>query len=289
MTDKITSPSKQIALYLAFLFLFSSCFYFLIIRSGSLRNAHGLYVLGLMWCPGLAAMTTLLLSGRALAELGWIRGPAKYLWISWFVPLLYATIAYTIVWITGVGGFGNSDFTGKLANAMHLTGPRWLSVGLGLLLVSSLGLIGNLASALGEEIGWRGLLVPELFRKFSYTSTALVSGLVWALWHYPILIFSDYNAGTRTWYALTCFTTMVIAISFIFAWFRLKSGSLWTGALLHASHNLYIQDIFSPLTRDTGKTAWYIDEFGAILPLVAIGFAIYFWRRRGELVRPSGP
>ena len=37
-----------------------------------------------------------------------------------------------------------------------------------------------------------------------------------------------------------------IAISFVFAWMRLKSGSLWTGALLHASHNLYVQTIFTP-------------------------------------------
>jgi hypothetical protein len=65
---------------------------------------------------------------------------------------------------------------------------------------------------------------------------------------------------------------------------RLKSGSLWTGALLHASHNLYVQAIFTPLTRDTGKTAWFIDEFGAILPLVAVAFAVYFWTRRGELM-----
>ena len=76
---------------------------------------------------------------------------------------------------------------------------------------------------------------------------------------------------------------MVIADSFIFAWMRLKSGSLWTGAILHASHNLYIQSILSPLTADTGKTEWFIGEFGAVLPVITIGFAIYFWRRRGEL------
>jgi len=104
---------------------------------------------------------------------------------------------------------------------------------------------------------------------------------------YPLLIWSDYNSGTPTWYSLTCFTVMVISVSFIFAWMRLKSGSLWTGALLHASHNLYVQGIFTPLTRDTGKTAWFIDEFGAVLPLVALGFGIYFWSRRNELTRNS--
>src|SRR5262249_37659031 len=141
--------------------------------------------------------------------------------------------------------------------------------------------------ALGEEIGWRGLLVPELFKTFGFTMTALISGAVWSSWHYPVLIWGDYNAGTPTWYALACFTVMVMSISFIFAWMRLKSGSLWTGAILHASHNLYIQGIFTPMTRNVGKTAWYIDEFGAVLPLVALGFAIYFWRKGHEL-RPTG-
>jgi hypothetical protein len=68
---------------------------------------------------------------------------------------------------------------------------------------------------------------------------------------------------------------------------RLKSGSLWTGALLHASHNLYVQGIFTPLTRNTGKTAWFIDEFGAILLLVVLGFGIYFWSRRNEVTRTA--
>ena len=53
--------------------------------------------------------------------------------------------------------------------------------------------------------------------------------------------------------------------------------------MLHASHNLFVQAIFTPLTRNTGKTSWFIDEFGAVLPLVIIGFAIYYWRRRREL------
>ena len=76
---------------------------------------------------------------------------------------------------------------------------------------------------------------------------------------------------------------MVLVISFIFAWIRLKSGSLWTAALLHASHNLYVQSIFTPLTHNSGNTPWFIDEFGVVLPIVTIAFAIFFWSRRGEL------
>ena len=277
------SSARQIAIYLLLVFACSSIFYFLVLRAHSLGAGAGLYVFGLMWCPALAGMATLKLGGRNLGELGWKWPEKKYAIQSWFMPLLYAFITYAIVWCFRLGGFPNHEFMETIAARMGLRTSPIISTFVYILLAGSFGLAKSLGSALGEEIGWRGFLVPELFKNLGFTGTALVSGVVWACWHYPLLIWADYNSGTPTWYGLTCFTVLVIAISFIFAWMRLRSGSLWTGALLHASHNLYIQGIFTPLTRNTAKTVWYIDEFGAVLPLVALGFAIYFWRRRGEL------
>jgi membrane protease YdiL (CAAX protease family) len=277
------SSRQQVAIYLAFVLAFSSVFYFLILRAHTLSAGAGLYVSGIMWCPALAAMATLKINGRRLSELGWRWPQPKFALQSWFVPLLYASVTYAIVWLGGLGGFPNREFMTQLAMRMGLHASPGLSTILYVLLAGSFGLMGSLARALGEEIGWRGFLVPELFKTFGFTSTALISGVVWSCWHYPVLIWGDYNAGTPSWYGLSCFTVMVLSISFVFAWLRLKSGSLWTGAILHASHNLYIQAIFTPMTRNTGKTAWYIDEFGAVLPLVALGFAIYFWRKRSEL------
>ena len=277
----------QVLTYLVIVFAFSSFFYFLILHSGSLGNGRGLYVLGLMWCPALAGMLTLRLNGRSISDLGWKWGQTKYQVRSWYVPILYSSIAYAIVWIFHFGAFGNPEYYDSLTKTMHLGGSPWISIVTGIALMGTYGMIRSVSSALGEEIGWRGFLVPELSKTTSFTATSLISGIVWSLWHYPILIYGDYNAGTPTWYGLTCFTVMVISISFVFAWMRLKSGSLWTGAILHGSHNLYIQGIFTPLTRNTGKTAWFIDEFGCVLPLVAIVFAIYFWSKRRELPASS--
>jgi membrane protease YdiL (CAAX protease family) len=273
----------QVLTYLIIVFAFSSFFYFLILHSGSLGNGRGLYVLGLMWCPALAGMLTLRLNGRSISDLGWKWGETKYQIRSWYIPILYASVAYAIVWVFRLGAFGNPEYYDSLTKTMHLGGSPWISIVMGIALTGTYGMIRSVSSALGEEIGWRGFLVPELSKTTSFTATSLISGIVWSLWHYPILIYGDYNAGTPTWYGLTCFTVMVISMSFVFAWMRLKSGSLWTGAILHGSHNLYIQGIFTPLTRNTGKTAWFIDEFGCVLPLVAIAFAIYFWSKRREL------
>ncbi|MDP9338761.1 MAG: CPBP family intramembrane metalloprotease [Acidobacteriota bacterium] len=279
------SSRQQVAIYLLLVFGFSSLFYFLMLKAHTLDAGGGMFVFGIMWCPALAALATLKLNSGNVQELGWKWPMTKYVVQSWYVPLFYATITYVIVWSAGLGGFPNHEFMGHLVPTIGLRVSPMLSTVVYVLVAGSFGVIKSMASALGEEIGWRGFLVPQLFKSFGFTATALISGVIWACWHFPLLIWGDYNSGTPTWFGLTCFTVLVISISFVFAWMRLKSGSLWTGAILHASHNLYIQAIFTPLTRNTGKTAWYIDEFGAVLPLVAVGSAIYFWSRRNELTQ----
>jgi uncharacterized protein len=51
------------------------------------------------------------------------------------------------------------------------------------------------AAATGEEIGWRGFLVPELAKILPFSGVALVSGLIWASWHYPITAIVYRDAG----------------------------------------------------------------------------------------------
>ncbi len=76
---------------------------------------------------------------------------------------------------------------------------------------------------------------------------------------------------------------MVVASGVIFAWFRLRSASLWTGVVMHTSHNVFIQQFFTPITQNTGRTNYFIDEFGLLVPAIVLLFAIYFWTRRREL------
>ena len=280
----MSDSRKQVGTYLLLVFAISSIFYFLIIKSGHLGAAGGSYVFGIMWSPALAAVLTKKIHGQNLSTLGWKWGNPRYQLWSYLIPLIYAAVAYISVWTFHLGGFYNHDFIARVGASFGLGPlPNWFAMALYFVFCSTTGVIRSCASALGEEIGWRGLLVPQLARTFSYTTTALASGCVWALWHFPLLIFADYNSGTPTWYALSCFAVMVISISFVFAWMRLKSGSLWTAALLHGSHNLFIQQFFDPITSDTGRTKYVIGEFGYALAIVSVLFAIYFWTRRHEL------
>src|SRR5258708_9940716 len=186
---------RQIGIYVVLVFTFSSVFYFTALRADNLGAGSGMYVLGLMWCPALAAMTTLKANGRSLAELGWKWPEKKYALGSWLIPLCYAAIAYLIVWCAGLGGFPNHEFMDKLVVLMGLHASPAVSTVIYVLLVGTFGLAKSLASALGEEIGWRGFLVPQLFKSVGFTGTALISGSIWACWHYPLLILGHYNGG----------------------------------------------------------------------------------------------
>jgi membrane protease YdiL (CAAX protease family) len=282
----VNSPDsrKPLAIYLVLTFALSSIFYFLVIRAGHLAAAGGMYVTGLMWCPAIAAILTCILTGRPVASLGWRWGQWRYQVASYFIPLGYATATYAIVWATGLGGFYNTAFVSHLMSRFGTATPG-AAIALYLLFGGTVGMVFSCVTALGEEIGWRGFLVPELAKRTSFTGTALITGAIWSVWHYPVLLFADYNAGTEAWYGVACFTVMVLGISFVFAWMRLKSGSLWTGVLLHASHNLFIQSFFDPITRDTGRTRYFIGEFGAGLAIAAVVTGAYFWSRRAEVER----
>ncbi|GEJ44736.1 CPBP family intramembrane glutamic endopeptidase [Chryseobacterium sp. ON_d1] len=274
---------KNIATYLILTLLFCLPVYYMCIRTGKLGGGIISYATIVMWCPAIAALLTCRIRNIPVSSLGWKWGLTKYQIMAYCIPVLYTFIPYLIIWMSGAGGFYNHEFVAEVGKGMGWNLSDGLTIILYIILMSSFGMVRSIGSALGEEIGWRGLLTPQLAKINSYTATSLWMGLIWSIYHYPLLLFSNYNSGGPKWLALLCFTIMIFASCFIFTWLRLKSGSLWTGAILHASHNLFIQSIFTPLTADTGNTNYYIDEFGIALPIATAIVAYFFWRKRDEL------
>jgi membrane protease YdiL (CAAX protease family) len=275
---------RQILVFLLLAFAFSCLPYYLIIHSGHVLVGNGLGGALLMWCPGLAAIVTCALLRIDVASLGWNWRPLRYQLWSYAIPILYALPVYLVVWVLMRGSFSFSDFANPLGTAFGFPQhPRAAALLLAVPAYATVGVIGGMARTLGEEIGWRGFLFPRLVQRTGFTPACFLMGIVWAVWHYPVLLFADYNAGTSPAFALTCFTLMVLAASFIWGWLRLKSGSLWTSAILHASHNAFIQVIFDGMTKPVGRTLYITTEFGAGLVVTMWVAAVYFWTRRGEV------
>lgn len=282
-----TRTQLSILVYLVLTFAFSAVFYRLIIHHGSLSAGKGLFVLGLMWSPGASGLLTRLLFQGNLRGHGWGWGKTKYQVASYWIPLAYAAAVYVPLWIFGFSNFhapGLARFSERL---LHHGRGTPSSVVLFFLFIATVGMAGSCISALGEELGWRGFLVPQLAKIMPFRGVALASGILWSLWHYPLILLANYHGEGPTWYSLMCFTVMVIGIAFLFAWMRLKSGSVWTGMFLHASHNIFIQSFFDPLTRPSLATKYLTTEFGAGLAILAIVIALIFYGKRGELCQPE--
>jgi membrane protease YdiL (CAAX protease family) len=290
LLESLTMPpaARQILAFLALAFAFSSIPYALIIHSGHLASGGGMAVRFIMWCPALAALATCALFRIDLATLGWNWRPAKYVGLAYLLPWLYALPVYVACWLVIRGSFAFSAYAARAATSWGFDkSPGFPAWALAILLTAAIGITGSLSTALGEEIGWRGFLLPRLTGHFGFTIGCLFSGLIWAVWHFPLLLFADYNSGTDKRYALACFTVMIIGSSFQMGWLRLKSGSLWPCAMLHASHNLIIQSILDQLTTQSGAALYVTTEFGFGLALTCAAVAVFFWIRRREVENPA--
>jgi membrane protease YdiL (CAAX protease family) len=260
---------RELATFLILTFGLSSIFYVLCSRAGSLTAGGGLYVFLLMWCPGVSALATRLIYQHNVRGEGWKWGPTRYEIAGYLLPIVYAVVAYTAVWLTRLGGVDVSRFHGS----------AWRFI--------VFGTFASVLSALGEELGWRGFLVPKLAEGLTFTRTAIVVGVIWAAWHVPLIIGADYNGGTSPAYSIACFAIMVVAISFPLTWLRLRSRSVWPAVLLHASHNLFIQGFFDVVTVDTGTTKYMVGEFGAALAIVTAVTGYIFWTMRDRVPAPA--
>ncbi|HXP65113.1 MAG TPA: type II CAAX endopeptidase family protein [Steroidobacteraceae bacterium] len=278
----VQKQSLNILCFLALTALFSSFFWTLIISAGHVGAGRGLYVAGLMWCPAFAAVATVRLRHLDWESLGLRWGGARFALFSYLTPLAYAAIGYALIWSFGFGFFPDPAAIAAIAQKLDwtITAPAAF-LPLYFLLVGTTQMISSVAHALGEEIGWRGFLTPLMVQRLGFTGGSVLVGLIWAAWHMPLLLFADYNSGTPWWVSMPCFTALTVGSSVIMTWFRLASNSVWPAAILHASHNLFIQGFFTPLTGARGDvTAYVIDEFGVAVPLIIVLFAIGFWLNR---------
>lgn len=120
----------------------------------------------------------------------------------------------------------------------------------------------------GEEIGWRGYALPRLQSRYSALYSALVIGLIWALWHVAVYIRS-FNPVWFAWYVVS-----VIAKSVLITWaYNGTRGSLLLATLYHAMWNT--SGIFLPITTrlsqaDIGTYAYVVLSEVAVAAVITV-------------------
>jgi membrane protease YdiL (CAAX protease family) len=184
---------QRVGFFVILTYAISAPFEYMAIVAGSMGAAGGLYALGGMWSPGIAAFITALVFRKEVGSFGWRWGKTRYQIWSILIPFLYCLIGYGLVWLFGLGGLMSDQIPRRLTH---------LAIGF------SIGCV----AALGEEIGWSGFLVPELAKSYGFTTAALTRGIVWSVWHYPMIIAGIYrNACIQTFFTRITSATAITA------------------------------------------------------------------------------
>ena len=121
----------------------------------------------------------------------------------------------------------------------------------------------NMLLAIGEEAGWRGFLYPALRERMPRSRAAIITGVVWGLWHAP-LIAMGYNYGTDYLgfpvLGIVAMTIFCMAFGTFLCFLRERSGSVWPCALAHGSLNAV-----------AGLGMWFSRSAGGILGPMPLG------------------
>lgn len=273
---------KELVTFVVILLVLSTSCYLPIVQTHSIKAGNGLCSSLLMWCPGASAILTRLICAEPRKEflktLGLLPGKPIFWLVAYLLPILYGLVAYSFIWISGIGGFPDDKFFVWALSTFPKLSSNVAAAAL-ILQLMTIDFVMNLHRGLGEELGWRGFLVPRLMDSWSFVKTSTVIGLGWGLWHFPAILLTNYNLGAPYWVALPCFIVLTISISFILTWLRMKSKSVWPCAILHISHNMAIQGIFTPLTKMKEHTVYFIDEFGIVLATVSAITAFIIWKK----------
>ena len=249
---------------------------YMIISAGGLRafGGYGAYVI--MWIPGVLSLVFRLAGREGFRDVGWRLRPVRYLGWGYLIPAACGLTTYGLAWAAGAVSFAPPS---RVLEAGGSPVMIWLvtagvNATLGVLLASLL--------SLGEELGWRGYLVTRLVEGRVPFPLAL-SGVVWGVWHLPMVLFGDYATSELPWLSGLQFMAVVTLAGVLLGWLRLASGSVWTAVVAHSAHNVFYQGILDAWFK--GRLERYLAGEQGVFSMLAYGVVVLWLHLRGHLRR----
>lgn len=199
-----------------------------------------------MFAPLLAVVLISRGISGAKTGIGWrpnLRGHLRYYLFAWFGPSLFSVAGAALYFAVFPGQFDPAlgFFTAQIPSGTQLPMSGQALLAMQILLAFTAAPFFNMIFALGEEAGWRGFMTPWFCDKYGKTRGLLLSGLIWAVWHWPLILFSGYEYGIG--YAGAPFTGIAAMCLFTFAfgtalsWVYDRTESIWAPALMHGAAN----------------------------------------------------
>ncbi len=180
-------------------------------------------------------------------------------------PVAIHLVSFLVLSITGLAFFAAPQVTG--------------SAGFAIFKIST-GLLVGTFFALGEEIGWRGYLLPRLLGRGVVPAMLLV-GFLHGVWHLPLMLTTDYyhNSGNPLLVVPLFLVTLTLAGVF-FGFLRLWTGSVWPVAVAHAAVNM-AWELMSEMTRTKSPLVLeYVGGESGVVMIAALAIFSFFVIRR---------
>lgn len=214
---------------------------------GLMHPLFTLVALAMMYTPALATLVVVL----------WVRRPAnipRYLGLTPMRPAgrtwLFIALGAVVFWVLAYAsmllgqamGLIRLDLTGAsaISATIEATGGQAMPVDVGIIVIVNLLMVPiitavNCFAAFGEEIGWRGWLLPSL-RPLGALPALLVSGAIWGVWHAPLILLG-YNYQRTDLAGVGFMVVFCVLVGIVIGWLRLRSASVWPAVVAHAALN----------------------------------------------------
>ena len=194
----------------------------------------------LMLYPAIATIITRLVTKEGFrdAMLGFgRRGSGKYYAAAVIYPIVLPFVSALILhlFIVKDGSISDSAFGSDIV------------MGMASLLI---GIISGIATAfhgLGEELAWRGYLTPKLEQLMPTPAAIVVTGIIWALWHGPLLAYGYDFGRDYDFFPYGGFIAMIVMCIFwsaLLTWLTKRTGSVYPAALCHMLIDTVLTAVF---------------------------------------------
>jgi membrane protease YdiL (CAAX protease family) len=181
------------------------------------------------------------------------------------LPFLILLLSYGVIWLTGLAQFTVPPGYGFL-------GP----------LDFVLSLVVTMVVCFGEEIGWRGYLLPKLM-SFGHRRALLISGVLQGLWHVPLIVFTTlYHGAGNPFVVIPLFLVTMTIAGILFGYLRIVSKSTWPAVITHGVFNIYWTLFVAYTVSDSVLATEYLAGESGILTIAAMAVLAWILIRRME-------
>jgi membrane protease YdiL (CAAX protease family) len=199
-----------------------------------------------MFAPLLAVLVACRGLGVARSGIHWrllLKGRLRWIAAAWLGPIVFVLLGATLYFVCFPGDFTPSG--GMLASMLPADtempfSPEVLTL---IQLGSALtyGPLINVFFAVGEEAGWRGFMVPILMEKLGRVAGQIIGGIIWGVWHWPLIIFVGYEYGTgypgAPFLGMACMCLFATVLGILLQFLYERSRSIWIPSLAHGAVN----------------------------------------------------